>query len=273
MKRLIYESLALSVLCLVSSELVAPRGALAARLYGQSPSPAEQSPDVVSVNIYKAYKTDGEKAKAGDAIDPSKNNTFHSGDYILVDISPNFLCYIYFISRSQEGTRVIYPKRLEDIFPIKPDREIPLPFHFEGPPGHEDLIVVVSHDHLPKLDAAIGPDKTLDLKSTPLVEGGGKDSGPGLSKGEAAPESVPEKDKDKTGPGRTTPKKKPKSLQNSGMLGQASWDEVPGSARRIEFDQEEGDKTIRVRLSPDASGNYRYGTGDVGAFTISFEHQ
>ena len=48
---------------------------------------------------------------------------------------------------------------------------------------------------------------------------------------------------------------------------------VASSSRGLECLQEKGTSSVEIRPVQDKKGSYRFGAGQVGAFSISFDHQ
>ncbi len=228
---------------------------------------AESTSDTLSVIIHKATRDDdGRFTSVGPAINPAEDHVFKSGELILVSFTPTFESYVYFVNRGPEGTRVIFPREVGDIRAIMPGEARNLPLVFNSNVGREELIVVVSRDRLSKLDDAIArSDRMLDA--------------PKSSSTEPLYAAV------------TQPVKKFKSgnktYKVSNKLGLIAanpprWSVVDSissvaaatsSSRGLECLQEEGTSSVEIRPVRDEKGSYRFGAGQVGAFSISFDHR
>lgn len=235
----------------------------------------ESASDILNVVIYKAVASgDGSTRRVGPPINPAEKHTFQSGERIVVSFTPTFRSYVYFINRGPEGTRVIFPSKASDIRATVPDETRNQPLQFNDREGQEELIVVVSRDRLKKLDDAIArPDKLLDAGAGP-----------------SSTEVVPDRPRDRkpdTHPPKTIKrgKKTYRVFHESGLIAAntSRWDVVENisspdagttpSSRGLECLQEEGDASVQVRPVVDEKGSYRFGPGQVGAFSIVFEHR
>lgn len=219
---------------------------------------AESASDSLKVVVYKAIETaGGGTAPAGPPINPAETRVFKSGERIVVSFTPTFEGYVYFINRGPEGTRVIFPRKLTDIRAILPDETRNQPLKFNDKVGREELIIVVSHDRLSKLDDAIGkPDKMLDPRPHRVV---------------AQPPAQRKKGErvfDKSGLiAANTPRWSVVEAVSYTGSGPKS------SSRGLECLQDEGDPSVQVRPVRDEKGSYRFGPGQVGAFTMFFDHR
>jgi hypothetical protein len=143
---------------------------------------------------YAAGKIDGMQVsilkKSGDkqiAVDPS--TTFRTGEEIWVEFMSNFDGYVYIVNvRPEGGKRVLYPYRAtsdkEASNKISADRRYTFPegdaFAFDQETGTEILQVIMSHDSIPYLDAAVNnPNGDLgDSASSAAAELQGRASKP-----------------------------------------------------------------------------------------------
>ena len=238
---------------------------------------AESTSDTLSVMVYKAIRgDDGSTTKVGAPINPAEDHVFNSGEFILVSFTPTFESYVYFVNRGPEGTRVIFPREAGDIRAIMPGEARNQPLVFNSTVGREELIVVVSRDRLSKLDDAIAkPDRILDTEKSSSTEAIYASMG---NKGAAAPVTQPPR-RIKSG------KKTYRVFSKAGLIAaNPRWSvvesisstasgTVTSSSRGLECLQEEGSSSVQIRPVRDEKGGYRFGTGQVGAFSISFDHR
>jgi hypothetical protein len=234
---------------------------------------AEAPSDTLSVVIYKATRGDeGRFTRVGSPINPAQNHVFKSGEFLLVSFTPTFESYVYFVNRGPEGTRVIFPREAGDIQAIRPGETRNQPLAFNSNVGREELIVVISRDRLSKLDDAISrsdrmlvPEKS---SSTETVYAAADNKEPATVR------------RIRSG------KKTVKVFSRAGLIAANTprWSvvdsisstasgTVASSSRGLECLQDEGTSSVQIRPVRDAKGSYRYGAGQVGAFSISFDHR
>lgn len=219
---------------------------------------AESASDCISVVVYKAVETaGGGTARTGPPINPAEIHDFKSGERIVVSFTPTFESYVYFINRGPEGTRVIFPRKPADIRAILPDETRNQPLQFNDRVGREELIVVLSRERLSRLDEAIGKrDKLLDPRPHIVVK-----------------------------QRQTQRRRGQRIFEKSGLIAAntSRWSVVDAvsdsasgpksSSRGLECLQDDGDSSVQVRPVRDEKGSYRFGPGQVGAFTMLFDHR
>ena len=95
--------------------------------------------------------------KNGVAVSPSRQ--FSEDDLLKVVIESNFESYAYIVnvetSKSGEKRFLLYPNPRVANNRIKPDEPLELKVSFDDKPAIEDLQVIVSHDRIDYLDAAL----------------------------------------------------------------------------------------------------------------------
>ena len=237
---------------------------------------AESASDSLKVVVYKGIATaGGGTAPAGPPINPAETHVFKSGERIVVSFTPNFEGYIYFINRGPEGTRVIFPVKLTDIRATLPNETRNQPLKFNDQEGQEELIVVVSRDRLKELDDAIAkPNKTLGAGTDSSPAGAALDGRHEHTRVAHPPRTIRRGEKtyrvfDKSGliaanPSRWT------VVEN---ISSPAAGAPTSSSRGLECLQEEGDSSVQVRPVVDEKGSYRFGPGQVGAFSMFFDHR
>ena len=233
----------------------------------------ESGSDTLNVIVYKAARgDDGRFNRVGSPINPAEKHVFKSGELILVSFTPTFESYVYFVNRGPEGTRVIFPREAGDIRAIMPAETRNQPLVFNNNVGREELIVVVSRDRLSKLDDAISrSDRMLVTEKSSTTE----PVYAATDNKEAATVK-----RFKNGP------KTFKVFSRAGLIAAnpPRWSvvdsisstasgTVASSSRGLECLQEEGTSTVQIRPVRDEKGSYRFGAGQVGAFSISFDHR
>ncbi len=138
---------------------------VSASVYGQGNGTASRG----LIVKYAAGKIDGMQVsilkKSGDkqvAVDP--RTTFKTGEEIWVEFTSNFDGYVYIVNVRPDGRkRVLYPYRTasdkDASNKVSADRRYIFPegdaFAFDPETGTEILQVIMSHDAIPYLDAAV----------------------------------------------------------------------------------------------------------------------
>lgn len=233
----------------------------------------ERNADTLSVVIYRAVLAgDGTASKLGPPLNPAEDHVFKSGELVTVSFTPTFEAYVYFINRGPKRTSVIFPVGVANIKVIPSNETHNVFLQFDNEPGREELIVIVSRDRLSKLDNAVAtPDQVLDTKDISALED--------ADSGHTHDKSVPPR------PNNKKKGKKPvRDFDRAGLIAAnsrwgylASTSSGPGAptvrSRDMHFFQEEGNSSVQVRPVADGKNGYKFGRGQVGAFSISFDHR